>query len=168
MIRNDELEPSRTRSKNTPKRFADPRTEVALSVLSGLTIIGVIVFLSVRGCGIQFVSLTATPAMSLLQTPTPTLTPIPGPLDFELEWENWYFTEDGGKWGATLVVKIRGGQPPYRYTIDEVFEFEGPRYVIEWKTGTAMVRSIQVIDANGVTVSKPLYEPPRYKPTPES
>jgi hypothetical protein len=83
-----------------------------------------------------------------------------------MEWEDWYFTADGGKWGATLVITVRGGQPPYRYTIDEFEEFEGPRYLIEWKTGAAMARSIQVIDANGVKVSKSLYEPPHHKPKP--
>jgi hypothetical protein len=78
--------------------------------------------------------------------------------------EDFYFTPEGGKWGATLVILVRGGQPPYSYTIDEFFELEGPRYQFEWSTGVPMVRSIQVIDANGVKVSKPLYEPAHVKP----
>jgi len=98
------------------------------------------------------------------RTPTPTLTPIPGPLDFEYELEDFYFTPDGGKWGATLVILVRGGQPPYRYTMDEIVELEGPRHKFEWKTGVAMSRSIQVIDANGTKVSKPFYVPAQFKP----
>jgi hypothetical protein len=65
------------------------------------------------------------------------------------------------------VIKVRGGQPPYKYTVDEIFVLDGPRWQIEWKTGVAMTRSIQVIDANGTKVSKSIYEPPHAKPTPE-
>ena len=48
--------------------------------------------------------------------------------------------------------------------MDEIIELEGPRYQFEWNTGVAMSRSIQVIDANGVKVSKPFYEPAHTKP----
>ncbi len=97
-------------------------------------------------------------------TPTRTPTPIPGPLDFDFELQDFYFTPDGGKWGATLVIQPRGGRPPYRYTIDEVIELDGPRWAFQWNTGVAMSRSIQLIDANGTKVSKPIYEPPHVKP----
>lgn len=98
------------------------------------------------------------------RTPTPTLTPIPGPLDFEYELRDFYYTPDGGKWRARLVIKVRGGQPPYKYFVDEVFELDGPEWEIEWNTGVAMTRSIQVVDANGTKVSKSFYEPPHAKP----
>jgi hypothetical protein len=90
-------------------------------------------------------------------TPTQTPTPIPGPLDFEWELEDFYFTPDGGKWGATLVINVRGGQPPYKYTVDEIIELDGPRWAFQWNTGVAMSRSIQVIDANGTKVSKSFF-----------
>ena len=114
---------------------------------------------------------TATPTSTFTPrpptaTPTKTLTPIPGPLDFDFELEDFYFAPDRGKWGATLVIEVRGGQPPYKYTVDDIFELEGPRSQIEWKTGVAMVRSIQVTDANGTKVSKSFYEPPHFPPTP--
>ena len=97
-------------------------------------------------------------------TPTKTLTPIPGPLDFEHELKDFYFLPDIGKWRATLVIEVRGGQPPFKYTMDEIFELPGPESEIEWKTGVAMTRSIQVIDANGTKVSKSFYEPPHAPP----
>lgn len=97
----------------------------------------------------------------------PTATPIPGPLDFEYEFKGWYFTPDGGKWGATLVIKAWGGKPPYKYTIDEVISLPGPEWKFEWNTGVAMARSIQVIDAQGTKVSKSMYEPPHAAPTPK-
>ena len=100
------------------------------------------------------------------RTPTPTDTPIPGPLDFEHELKDFSFTPDGGKWRATLVIEVTGGQPPYKYTMDEVIELPGPESQIEWNAGVAMVRSIQVIDANGTKVSKDFYEPPHKPPTP--
>jgi hypothetical protein len=99
---------------------------------------------------------TYTPRPPTL-TPTRTPTPIPGPLDFEWELEDYYFTPDGGKWGATLVIKARGGQPPYTYTVDEIIELDGPKWPFQWNTGVAMSRSIQVIDANGTKVSKAFY-----------
>jgi hypothetical protein len=89
--------------------------------------------------------------------PTRTPTPIPGPLDFDYELENYYFTADKGKWGATLVITVKGGVPPYKYTVDEVIELPGPRWEFQWNTGRAMARSIQVIDATGAKVSKPWY-----------
>jgi hypothetical protein len=100
------------------------------------------------------------------RVPTATPTPIPGPLDFEHELQDFRFSSDGGKWQATLVIKVTGGQPPYKYTLDEVIELPGPESPIEWNTGVAMVRSIQVIDANGTKVSKDFYEPPHVPPTP--
>jgi cell division septation protein DedD len=116
---------------------------------------------------------TATPTATATNTPRPptraptaTQTPIPGPLDFEYELKDFYFTPDGGKWRATLVIKVTGGRPPYKYTMDEIFELPGPESEIEWNTGAAMVRSIQVIDANGTKVSKDFYEPPHRPPTP--
>jgi hypothetical protein len=78
-------------------------------------------------------------------------------LDFEWELEDYYFTPDGGKWGATLVIKAYGGQPPYTYTVDEIIELDGPEWPFQWNTGVAMSRSIQVIDANGTKVSKPFF-----------
>ena len=98
--------------------------------------------------------------------PTATATPIPGPLDFEHELKDFRFTPDGGKWQATLVIKATGGRPPYKYTLDEVIELPGPESQIEWNTGVAMVRSIQVIDAAGTKVSRDFYEPPHVPPTP--
>jgi hypothetical protein len=116
---------------------------------------------------------TTTPTPTMTSTPrpptrvpTPTNTPIPGPLDFEFELKDFYFTPDGGKWIATVVVKATGGRPPYKYTMDEIFEQPGPEWEIEWNAGVAMVRSIQVIDANGTKVSKDFYEPPHKPPTP--
>jgi hypothetical protein len=97
-------------------------------------------------------------------TPTKTLTPIPGPLDFDHELKDFYFLPEIGKWRATLVITVVGGQPPYKYTLDEIFELPGPESEIEWKTGVAMTRSIQVIDANGTKVSKSFYEPPHAPP----
>lgn len=96
--------------------------------------------------------------------PTKTPTPIPGPLDFEYHLEDFYFTADKGRWGATLVIEVTGGQPPYKYTVDEVDELPGPRWKFEWNTGAQMARSIQVIDALGTKVSKPWYEPPHVPP----
>jgi hypothetical protein len=98
--------------------------------------------------------------------PTATPTAVPGPLDFEHELRDFRFRPDGGKWQATLVIKVTGGQPPFKYTLDEVTELPGPESQIEWNTGVAMVRSIQVIDANGTKVSKDFYEPPHVPPTP--
>jgi hypothetical protein len=126
---------------------------------------------------------TATPTETPTVTPTPTSTntprpptrvptathtPIPGPLDFEHELKDFRFRADGGQWQATLVIKVTGGRPPYKYTLDEVIELPGPESQIEWNTGVAMVRSIQVIDANGTKVSKDFYEPPHAPPTPTS
>jgi hypothetical protein len=90
-------------------------------------------------------------------TPTRTPTPIPGPLDFEFELEDFYYTEDKGKWVATLVITAWGGHPPYKYTVDEAIELSGPRWEVRWNTGVPMVRSIQVIDSTGYKVSKPWY-----------
>jgi hypothetical protein len=114
---------------------------------------------------------TPTPTMTYTprpptRVPPPTDTPVPGPLDFEFELKDFYFTPDGGKWIATVVVKATGGRPPYKYTMDEIFEEPGPEWQIEWNAGVAMVRSIQVIDANGTKVSKDFYEPPHKPPTP--
>ena len=76
MIRNDEVISSRKKLKRKSVKVADPRTEVFLSILAGLTIIGAIIFFSVRGCGIpvQWASNSSTPERSLLHTPTPTAT----------------------------------------------------------------------------------------------
>ncbi|MBN1643158.1 MAG: FecR domain-containing protein [Anaerolineae bacterium] len=103
------------------------------------------------------VTFTPRPAT---RTPTPTLTPTPGPLSVDYEIRDFRFTADKGKWQATLVVLVTGGQPPFRYFLDEILEFDGPETEIEWNTGAAMTRSIQVIDANGVKVSLTFYEPP--------
>ena len=81
--------------------------------------------------------------------------------------KDFYITADRGRWGATIGIKVRGGKPPYRYTIDELVELDGPEWKVEWSTGVAMSRSIQVIDALGVKVSKAFYEPPHYAPTRE-
>jgi hypothetical protein len=78
-------------------------------------------------------------------------------LDFEYELEDFYFTADKGKWGATLVITVNGGQPPYQYSVDEVIKLPGPRWDFQWNVNTALTRSIQVIDANGAKVSKPWY-----------
>jgi len=114
---------------------------------------------------------TETPRPTATYTPRPptpiptrTPTPIPGPLDFDFELEGFYFTPDGGKWGATLVITMKGGQPPFRYTVDEVVELPGPRWEFQWNTGSAMARSIQVTDARGNKVSKPWYVPAQFKP----
>jgi hypothetical protein len=114
---------------------------------------------------------TTTPTPTETYTPRPptplptrTPTPIPGPLDFEYELEDYYFTADGGKWGATLVITVKGGQPPYRYTVDEVVELPGPRWPFEWNTGVQMARSIQVYDATGAKVAKPWYMPAQTPP----
>ena len=65
-----------------------------------------------------------------------------------------------------MVITLTGGQPPFKYTVDEVVELPGPRWPFEWKTGTAMARSIQVVDARGHKVSKPWYMAAQYAPTP--
>jgi hypothetical protein len=91
------------------------------------------------------------------RVPTRTPTPIPGPLDFDFELEGFYFTPDEGRWGATLVITMKGGQPPFRYTVDEVVVLDGPRWAFEWSAGRPMARSIQVTDARGHKVSKPWY-----------
>jgi cell division septation protein DedD len=114
---------------------------------------------------------TETPVPTATYTPRPptrvptrTPTPIPGPLDFAFELEGFYFTPDEGKWGATLVITMLGGQPPFRYSVDEVVELDGPRWEFQWNVGSAMARSIQVTDARGHKVSKPWYVPARYPP----
>ena len=56
-------------------------------------------------------------------------------------------------------------QNPLRRVV-EIIELPGPESEIEWKTGAAMSRSIQVIDAQGAKVSKSFYEPPHKPPTP--
>ena len=96
--------------------------------------------------------------------PTRTPTPIPGPLDFDYHMEDFHYTVDKGRWGATLVIEVKGGQSPFKYTVDEVVELPGPRWPFEWNTGSAMARSIQVIDARGQKVSKPWYEPSHVAP----
>jgi hypothetical protein len=78
-------------------------------------------------------------------------------LDFSFELEGFYFTADKGKWGAKLVITMLGGQPPFRYTVDEVIVLDGPTWDFQWDTGRAMARSIQVVDARGNKVSKPWY-----------
>jgi len=85
-------------------------------------------------------------------------------LDFDYELQDFYFTENKGRWGATLVITVKGGVPPYKYTIDEVIELPGPRWQFEWNTGVAMARSIQVIDARGSKVSKSWYEKAKNPP----
>jgi hypothetical protein len=114
---------------------------------------------------------TITPSPTLTRTPRPptprptaTNTPIPGPLDFEYELQDFYFTADKGKWGATLVITAWGGQPPYEYSVDEVINLDGPRWAFEWKVNTALTRSIQVVDAAGAKVSKPWYVEPQIAP----
>jgi hypothetical protein len=124
-------------------------------------------------------TLTPTPTETPTQTPTPTVTPtkrpptpvptrtptpIPGPLAFEYELQDFHFTADKGRWGATLVINVQGGVPPFKYTVDEVIELPGPRWQFEWNTGSAMARSIQVVDATGAKVSKPWYEPAHVPP----
>jgi hypothetical protein len=96
--------------------------------------------------------------------PTRTPTPLPGPLDFSYELQDFYFSPDAGRWGATLVITATGGKPPFKYTVDEFLVLPGPRWKFEWNTGTAMVRSIQVTDALGAKVSKPWYEPAHVPP----
>jgi hypothetical protein len=108
-------------------------------------------------------TLTRTPRPPT-RTPTPTHTPIPGPLDFEFELEGFYFTADKGKWGATLVITVRGGQPPYSYSVDEIISLPGSRWEFQWNAGTALTRSIQVVDATGNKVSKPWYVQPQFPP----
>jgi hypothetical protein len=107
---------------------------------------------------------TETPVPTATHTPRPptraptrTPTPIPGPLDFDFELEDFHFIRERGKWAATLVITVLGGQAPFTYTVDEVFELDGPRWAFEWNTGQPMARSIQVIDAQGQKVSKPWY-----------
>jgi len=114
---------------------------------------------------------TITPSPTLTRTPRPptprptaTNTPIPGPLDFEFELENFYFTANKGKWGATLVINAWGGQPPYQYSVDEVIKLPGPRWEFQWNVNTALTRSIQVVDAAGTKVSKPWYMAPQIAP----
>jgi hypothetical protein len=104
---------------------------------------------------------TPTPAPTRRPTPVPTRTPtpIPGPLNFDYELEDYYIDKARGRWGATLVIQARGGQPPYKYSVDEIIEFPEPRWQFEWKLGTAMARSIQVIDAAGTKKSKRWYMP---------
>ena len=104
---------------------------------------------------------TPRPTPRPTSTPTRTPTPLPGPLDFEYTYEDFYFTADKGRWGATLVIKVTGGVPPYKYTVDEVIKLPGPRWKFDWNTGVAMARSIQVIDAQGHKVSKMWYESPK-------
>jgi hypothetical protein len=117
---------------------------------------------------------TVTPTPTLTHTPRPptrvptrTPTPIPGPLDFEYELENYHFTADKGRWGATLVITAKGGQPPYKYTVDEIIELPGPRWDFEWNVGSAMARSIQVIDATGHKVSQQWYMAAQFPPKDE-
>ncbi|MBN1584006.1 MAG: hypothetical protein JXA89_25075, partial [Anaerolineae bacterium] len=107
---------------------------------------------------------TKPPTPRPTSTPTRTPTPIPGPLGFDYELQDFYFTENKGRWGATLVITVKGGTPPYKYTIDEVIELPGPRWQFEWNTGVAMARSIQVIDARGFKVSKSWYEKAKNPP----
>lgn len=104
---------------------------------------------------------TPRPTPRPTSTPTRTPTPIPGPLDFTYHIENFYYQAGTDYWGATLVIKATGGVPPYRYMIDNVIELPGPRWEFKWKIGTAMARSIQVIDSRGTKVSKDWYEPPK-------
>ena len=114
---------------------------------------------------------TATPVPTATFTPRPptrvptrTPTQIPGPLDFEFELEGFYFTADKGRWGATLVITVLDGAPPFRYTVDEVIELDGPSWPFQWDAGRPLTRSIQVIDARGQKVSKPWYEPSHVAP----
>jgi hypothetical protein len=114
---------------------------------------------------------TITPTPTLTHTPRPptprptaTNTPIPGPLDFEFELQDYYFTADKGKWGATLVITAWGGQPPYQYSVDEVIKLPGNKWEFQWNVNTALTRSIQVVDAAGTKVSKPWYMPPQIAP----
>jgi hypothetical protein len=83
-------------------------------------------------------------------------------LSIDYELRGFRFTADRGKWRATLVILTTGGQPPFRYYLDEVIELDGAETEIEWAAGAAMTRSIQVIDANGVKVSMTFYEPPHF------
>jgi hypothetical protein len=120
---------------------------------------------------------TLTPTATETPEPTATFTPrpptrvptraptrVPGPLSFEFELKDFYFRADKGKWGATLVIKVLDGQPPFRYTIDEVIELDGPNWPFQWNTGQPMARSIQVTDARGQKVSKPWYVEAQYPP----
>jgi hypothetical protein len=78
--------------------------------------------------------------------------------------EGFYFTPNEDKWGATLVITASGGQPPYKYSVDEIIALPGPRWEFQWNAGTAMTRSIQVVDATGAKVSKPWYMRPQFPP----
>jgi hypothetical protein len=130
-------------------------------------------------------TVTSTPTETPTSTPTPTETPaptatftprpptrvptrtptrIPGPLDFVFELQDFYFTADKGKWGATLVITVLDGQPPFRYAIDEVIELDGPTWQFQWNVARPLTRSIQVIDARGQKVSKPWYMEAQYPP----
>ena len=80
------------------------------------------------------------------------------------EIKDFYFTANKSKWGGTLVIKVLDGQPPFRYTIDEVIELDGPNWPFQWNAGRPMARSIQVIDARGQKGSKPWYVEAQYPP----
>jgi hypothetical protein len=84
-------------------------------------------------------------------------------LDFEYELQDFHIAAERGRWVATLVIKTTGGQPPFKYTVDEIVELPGPRWQFDWKLGAPMARSIQVTDATGAKVSKPWYMPAQDK-----
>ena len=63
-----------------------------------------------------------------------------------------------------MVIHARGGQPPYTYSVDEIIELPGPRWEFEWNTGTAMARSIQVVDATGFKLAKQWYMAAQFPP----